>query len=131
MKEKLQKIKEAAISQLKEASSLEALNEVRLNFLGKKGELTAVLKSMKDVAPEDRPKVGQWVNETREAIESTLVAKIAKLEARLAELDAILLQPEKASDMKLVNEYTEVQQQLDAEMEQWGTLGEELEAFQL
>ncbi|MCI6631088.1 MAG: phenylalanine--tRNA ligase subunit alpha, partial [Lachnospiraceae bacterium] len=40
MKEKLQKIKEAAISQLKEASSLEALNEVRLNFLGKKGELT-------------------------------------------------------------------------------------------
>ena len=57
--------------------------------------------------------------------------KIAKLEARLAELDAILLQPEKASDMKLVNEYTEVQQQLDAEMEQWGTLGEELEAFQL
>ena len=57
--------------------------------------------------------------------------KIAKLEARLAELDAILLQPEKASDMKLVNEYTEVQQQLDAEMEQWGTLGEELETFQL
>ena len=57
--------------------------------------------------------------------------KIAKLEARLAELDAILLQPEKASDMKLVNEYTEAQQQLDAEMEQWGTLGEELEAFQL
>ena len=57
--------------------------------------------------------------------------KIAKLEARLAELDAILLQPEKASDMKLVNEYTEVQQQLDAEMEQWGTLGEELEAFRL
>ena len=33
--------------------------------------------------------------------------------------------------MKLVNEYTEVQQQLDAEMEQWSTLGEELEAFQL
>ena len=57
--------------------------------------------------------------------------KIAKLEARLAELDAILLQPERASDMKLVNEYTEVQQQLDAEMEQWGTLGEELEAFRL
>ena len=31
--------------------------------------LTAVLKGMKDVAPEDRPKVGQWVNETREAVE--------------------------------------------------------------
>ena len=72
MKEKLQKIKEAAISQLKEASSLDALNEVRLNFLGKKGELTAVLKSMKDVAPEDRPKVGQMVNEARAEIEAFL-----------------------------------------------------------
>ena len=40
---------------------------MRAAILGKKGELTAVLKGMKDVAPEDRPKVGQWVNETREA----------------------------------------------------------------
>ncbi len=44
---------------------LEKLNDVRVKFLGKKGELTAVLKGMKDVAPEDRPKVGQMVNETR------------------------------------------------------------------
>lgn len=39
----------------------EKLNDVRVKFLGKKGELTAVLKSMKDVAKEDRPKVGQMV----------------------------------------------------------------------
>ena len=50
----------------------EKLNDVRVKFLGKKGELTAVLKGMKDVAPEDRPKVGQMVNETRAAIEAVL-----------------------------------------------------------
>lgn len=44
---------------IQEANSLDKLNEVRVAFLGKKGELTAVLKGMKDVAPEDRPKVGQ------------------------------------------------------------------------
>lgn len=86
MKEKLQKIKEAAISQLKEASSLDALNEVRLNFLGKKGELTAVLKSMKDVAPEDRPKVGQMVNEARTEIEAFLENTKKQMERATREL---------------------------------------------
>ncbi len=86
MKEKLQKIKEAAISQLKEASSLDALNEVRLNFLGKKGELTAVLKSMKDVAPEDRPKVGQMVNEARTEIEAFLENTKKQMERAAREL---------------------------------------------
>ena len=57
------------------------MNEVRQTILGKKGELTAVLKGMKDVAPEDRPKVGQWVNETREAIEALLEEKKVKFEA--------------------------------------------------
>lgn len=81
MKEKLQKIKEEAIRQINESGDLSRLNDVRTAILGKKGELTAVLKGMKDVAPEDRPKVGQWVNETREAIESLLQERIAKFEA--------------------------------------------------
>ena len=66
MKEKLEQIKAEALRQIEASDALEKLNEVRINFLGKKGELTAVLKSMKDVSPEDRPKVGQLVNETRE-----------------------------------------------------------------
>ena len=68
MKEKLQSIKEEAIRQIEASDVPEKLNEVRVKFLGKKGELTAVLKAMKDVAPEERPKVGQMVNETRAAI---------------------------------------------------------------
>ncbi len=69
MKEKLEKIKAEAIRQINMSDALDKLNDVRVNFLGKKGELTAVLKSMKEVAPEDRPKVGQLVNEAREEIE--------------------------------------------------------------
>ncbi len=80
MREKLQKIRENAIAEIEKSEGLERLNEVRQTILGKKGELTAVLKAMKEVAPQDRPKVGQWVNETREAIESHLTARLKKLE---------------------------------------------------
>lgn len=87
MKEKLEKIKSEALQKIAESEVLENLNEIRVNYLGKKGELTAVLKSMKDVAPEDRPKVGQMVNETREAIESVLEAAVKKLEQAAMELN--------------------------------------------
>ncbi len=87
MKERLEKIKAEALQKISESDVLEKLNEVRVNYLGKKGELTAVLKSMKDVAPEDRPKVGQMVNETREAIESVLDAAVKKLEQAAMELN--------------------------------------------
>ena len=85
MKEKLQKIRENAIAQIENSDGLAKLNDVRVAVLGKKGELTAVLKSMKEVAPEDRPKVGQWVNETRQEIENKLDEMKKKLEA--AELE--------------------------------------------
>ena len=80
MKEKLEQIKKEALAQIEKAEALEALNEARIAFLGKKGELTAVLKSMKDVAPEDRPKVGQLVNETRAEIEKVLEDAQKKME---------------------------------------------------
>lgn len=79
MKDKLQKIREEAIKQIQESNALERLNDIRIAYLGKKGELTSVLKGMKDVSPEERPKVGQWVNETREAIESLLEETKRKL----------------------------------------------------
>ena len=53
MKEKLEQIKAEAVAKIQEADVPEKLNDVRVKFLGKKGELTAVLKGMKDVAPED------------------------------------------------------------------------------
>ena len=77
MKEKLEQIKEEALKQIEltgaaGAQALEKLNEIRVAYLGKKGELTSVLKSMKNVAPEDRPRVGQMVNDARAAIEARL-----------------------------------------------------------
>ena len=80
MNEKLEQIRQEAIRQIENSDALEKLNEIKVNFLGKKGELTAVLKSMKDVAPEDRPKVGQLVNETRAEIEKLLEEAIKKME---------------------------------------------------
>ena len=88
MKDKLQAIQEEALKQIRESNRLDKLNEVRVSFLGKKGELTAVLKGMKNVDPKERPFVGQMVNETREAIEEFLDETKKKLEA--AELDAKL-----------------------------------------
>lgn len=72
MREKLQAIREEAIAKIEAAKDLDTLNEIKVNVLGKKGDLTQVLKSMKDVAPEERPKVGQMVNDTRSAIEERL-----------------------------------------------------------
>ena len=72
MKERLQELAENARKRIEESEGLDKLNDVRVAYLGKKGELTAILKGMKDVAPEERPKVGQLVNEAREEIETAL-----------------------------------------------------------
>lgn len=86
MKEKLEQIREKAVREIQNSDGLAKLNEVRVAFLGKKGELTAVLKGMKDVLPEERPVVGQLVNDTRESIERLIEETKAKLEAADREL---------------------------------------------
>lgn len=90
MREKLEKIKEKALQQLGSCDSADRLNEIRVSILGKKGELTDLLKSMRDVLPEDRPRVGQMVNETRGEIERLLEERKTKLEkaAREARMKA-------------------------------------------
>ena len=72
MKEKLAKIKQEALESIANASSVEALNDLKVTYLGKKGQLTEILKSMKDVSAEERPKIGQMVNETRSEIEGRI-----------------------------------------------------------
>ena len=85
MKERLQELAEAARKRIEESDRPERLNEVKVAYLGKKGELTAILKSMKDVAPEDRPKVGQMVNEARAKIETMMEETKTRLEKELRE----------------------------------------------
>ena len=97
MKEKLKAIREEAVSKILESENLDKLNEIRVAYLGKKGQLTEVLKGMKDVAPEDRPKVGQMVNETRAAIEAVLEENKEKMEKAIR---AEKLKKEAISDLQ-------------------------------
>ena len=79
MKEMLSKIKEQTLAKIEQAKEAAAINDIKVAILGKKGELTQVLKGMKNVAPEDRPKVGQMVNEVRADIEEKLEAKLKEI----------------------------------------------------
>ncbi len=80
MKEKLEQIKAEALKRIQESADIDKLNEIKVAYLGKKGELTAVLKSMKDVAEAERPKIGAMVNDTRAAIEEVLESAKRKFE---------------------------------------------------
>ena len=81
MKEQIESIKEKALQKISEAKDMQTLNEVRVEFLGKKGELTAVLRGMGALSPEERPKIGALVNEVRDALEE----KISEEETKLKE----------------------------------------------
>lgn len=87
-KEQLESIRAEAEAALKSIESLEELDNVRVKFLGKKGDLTAVLKTMGSLAPEERPVVGQLANQIRSDIAAGIEAKTKELkeaaqEARL------------------------------------------------
>lgn len=97
MKQKLQEIHEEAIQKIQQIDALDKLQEIKVTYLGKKGQLTSLLKGMKDVAKEERPVVGQMVHETQAQIEELLdrtkkrleeAALNAKLEAE--EIDVTL-----------------------------------------
>ncbi len=62
IQEDLERIRQEAHERLEKAFSPEEINQIKVDFLGKKGQLTGILKGMKDVAAQDRPKVGQMVN---------------------------------------------------------------------
>ena len=95
MKEQLEQIKQQAIAALNDAATPAALEELRIKLLGKKGELTAVLKQMGKLSPEERPVMGQLANAVRSAIEE-------KLEERKREINAAVL------DAKLTSEAIDV-----------------------
>lgn len=81
MKEKLDEILAAALSEIEAAKNTDSLTAVKVAFLGKSGKLTGVMKNMRDVPPEQRPAAGKMVNDVRVKIETALEEKIAKLSA--------------------------------------------------
>ena len=95
MKQQLENIRQQAMAALEAADTLAALDELRVQYLGKKGELTAVLKMMGKLTPEERPVMGQMANSVRAEIEE-------KLEARKTALNASVL------EQKLIEEAIDV-----------------------
>ncbi|MBP2655500.1 MAG: Phenylalanyl-tRNA synthetase alpha chain [Firmicutes bacterium] len=89
MEQELKTLREAALNELAKASDLDELNDLRVKYLGKKGSLTSVLRGMGGLSPEERPKIGQIVNDIRADLEGLLTArseefKQSALEKRLA-----------------------------------------------
>ena len=85
MKEQLAKIRAEAISALESAKDAAALDALRVKYLGKKGELTGVLKMMGKLSPEERPVMGQLANDVRAALEQALEERGTALEAAALE----------------------------------------------
>ena len=91
MKAQLEQIQQNAIAALEQVSTPAELEELRVRFLGKKGELTAVLKQMGKLSPEERPVMGQIANNVRSIIEQ-------KLEERKASINAAVLESKLAAE---------------------------------
>ena len=91
MREQLEQIKLNALAALEAAETPAALEELRVKLLGKKGELTAVLKMMGKLSPEERPVMGQMANAVRAEIEN-------KLEERKAAIHAAVLEAKLAAE---------------------------------
>ncbi|MEG1862086.1 MAG: phenylalanine--tRNA ligase subunit alpha [Oscillospiraceae bacterium] len=83
MREQLEKIKVDAISAIENTHLLSELDDIRVKILGKKGEVTAILKQMGKLSAEDRPIMGALANDVREAVENALEEKITRLNSEL------------------------------------------------
>lgn len=81
MKQQLEAIKAAADEALRAADSNQLIESVRVRFLGKKGELTAILKQMGSLSPEERPLIGQLANQIRADIEREIAERTAEISA--------------------------------------------------
>ena len=72
MKEQIENIKKSALEEIKNANDEKVLNDVKVKYLGKKGELTLILRGMGGLSPEERPVIGSLVNEVRDEIENLI-----------------------------------------------------------
>ena len=79
MKEKIEEIKQKATEQIKKIQEIKGLEEIKIKALGKKGELTVLLRSLKDLAAEERPIIGNLVNDAKETLERLILEKEEEL----------------------------------------------------
>lgn len=82
MKQQLENIENAAMAEASSSDSIKSLDELRIKYLGKKGELTAILKQMGKLSAEERPIIGQLANKVRQDIEEAITGKMSALKAK-------------------------------------------------
>lgn len=80
MKDNLQQLQEQALQAITNANDLTTLRDVEVKFLGRSGELTNILRGIKDLSPEEKRTIGQFANEVRMTVENKLKAKLTVLE---------------------------------------------------
>ena len=85
MKKMLESLREASRQAIEEAVDMDSLEALRVRYLGKKGELTAILKQMGKLSAEERPVIGQLANEVRSELENEIESRKSALAARLQE----------------------------------------------
>lgn len=86
MKKLLQELKDASLSAIEDAESVDVLENLRVKYLGKKGELTAILKQMGALSEEERPVIGQLANEVREALTGSIESRREELSRKMLEM---------------------------------------------
>ena len=86
MKKLLQELKDASLSAIQSAESVDGLENLRVKYLGKKGELTAILKQMGGLSEEERPIIGQLANEVRESLANSIDARREELSQKMLEM---------------------------------------------
>ena len=118
MEQELQRIKEEALSAIKSASDEQALQDVRVKYLGKKGEVTALLKGLGKLSPEERPKMGALVNAVRQALEEEIDAlktsmEVTAMNARLEEEKIDITLPGRAPKTGHIHPLTTVNEMIE------------------
>lgn len=113
MEKDLKEIQANSLMAIENADNPKALNEIRVSVLGKQGSLTAILRGMRDVMPQDRPKIGALVNDVRVSIEQAMEKKeemfaSQELEKRLQEEKVDITEPAKGFEKGALHPITRV-----------------------
>lgn len=113
MEEQISKIKESSINEISKSNDLLILNELRVKYLGKKGELTLVLRQMGNLSAEERPKIGALVNQVRDELNNLIESKEKELKRqellkRLETENIDITEPSKKSNIGSLHPITQI-----------------------
>lgn len=117
MKEKMNKIKEEALALIEKAETSQELNDIKVKYLGKTGEISLLMRDMANVPKEERPEMGKLVNELRMAVEGTLNSKIDEIskiekELKLKEEEIDITLPGKSKKLGTLHPLTLVKNEI-------------------